>query len=45
MRLSSEDSILYYKLFLPLLEYVNKKYKVSKQLKSIVNAGHLNPSV
>lgn len=44
MRLSSEDGNLFYTIFLPLLEYVNNKYKVNKKLKSIVTAGSLNPS-
>lgn len=44
MRLSREDGNLFYTIFLPLLEYVNNKYKVNKNLKSIVTAGSLNPS-
>lgn len=32
MTLSREDGQLYYKLWLPLLDYVNKKYRVTGRL-------------
>lgn len=44
MRLSKDDSALFYSLFFPLLEYVNKKYKVNRKVKMIVNAKSLNPN-
>lgn len=43
MKLSEEDGKLYYKLWLPLLDYVNKKYGIRKDIKEMVNAGNLNP--
>ena len=39
MTLSQEDGELYYKLWLPLLDYVNKKYRVNRKLKSIDSKG------
>ncbi|MDC7286893.1 hypothetical protein NXH76_03690 [Blautia schinkii] len=43
MTLSKEDGNLYYKLWLALLDFVNKKYKVNKNLKKIEGAENLNP--
>lgn len=43
MRLSEEDSKLFYKLWLPLLDYVNKKYGVNENLPEMASAGGLNP--
>lgn len=44
MTLSKEDGQLYYKLWMPLLDYVNKKYGVKKNLKKIAEAKSLNPA-
>ena len=33
--LSKEDGKLYYKLWLPLLDYVNKKYKINCKIKDM----------
>ena len=44
MTLSQEDGQLYYKLWLPLLDYVNKKYRVNRKLKSIATAKELDPA-
>lgn len=44
MTLSQEDGQLYYKLWLPLLDYVNKKYCVNRKLKSIATAKELVPA-
>lgn len=44
MILSQEDGQLYYKLWLPLLDYVNSKYRVKRKLKNIASAKYLNPS-
>lgn len=38
MILSTEDAKLYYSLWKPLLDYVNKKYKVNDQLPQIAEA-------
>lgn len=43
MKLSEEDGKLYYKLWLPLLDYVNKKYGIRKNVKEMENAASLNP--
>ena len=43
MTLSEEDGKLYYALWLPLLDFVNKKYGVKKQLKKMDTAKSLNP--
>lgn len=43
MTLSEKDGQLFYKLWLPLLDYVNNKCKVNKKLKSMANAKSLNP--
>lgn len=44
MTLSKEDGELYYELFFPLLDYVNKKYGVKKELKKIENVPGLSLS-
>ena len=44
MTLSQEDGQLYYKLWLPLLDYVNKKYRINSKMKSIATAKSLNPA-
>ena len=44
MILSAEDGKLYYELWLPLLDFVNKKYGVNKKLKKIAGAKSLNPT-
>lgn len=43
MTLSVEDGQLFYKLWLPLLDYVNEKCKVNKKVKNMANAKRLNP--
>jgi len=42
MILSAEDGKLYYELWLPLLDFVNKKYEVNKKLKKIAGAQGLD---
>ncbi len=42
MRLSQEDGQLYYKLWLPLLDYVNKKYQINGNQKSMAMAERLD---
>ena len=44
MTLSHEDGQLFYKLWLPLLDFVNKKYKINSKLKSIATAKSLDPA-
>ncbi len=44
MILSPEDGQLYYKLWLPLLDYVNKKYKVNPNLRKMETARSLDPN-
>lgn len=44
MTLSKEDGQLYYRLWLPLLDYVNKKFGIRKRLKRMENASSLNPN-
>ena len=44
MTLSHEDGQLFYKLWLPLLDFVNKKYKINSKLKSIATAKRLDPA-
>lgn len=44
MKLSDKDGQLFYKLWLPLLDYVNKNYKVNKKLKNIAAAKSLEPA-
>ena len=43
MKLSEEDGRLYYDLWLPLLDYVNGKHGVRKEVKKMANASNLNP--
>lgn len=43
MTLSTEDAALFYKLWLPLLDYVNRKYKVNKKLRRMAEAKSLDP--
>ena len=44
MTLSQKDGQLYYKLWLPLLDYVNRKYQINSKLKSMATAKNLNPA-
>ncbi len=44
MTLSTEDGQLYYKLWFPLLDYVNEKYKVNENLAKMAEAKSLNPN-
>lgn len=44
MTLSDKDGRLFYQLWLPLLDYVNQKYKVNKKLKNITGAEALDPA-
>jgi len=43
MTLSQEDVKLYYRLWLPLLDFVNGKYRINRKLKSIATAKELDP--
>ena len=43
MTLSEKDGQLFYKLWLPLLDYVNEKCKVNKNVKDMANTKSLNP--
>lgn len=43
MTLSEQDGQLFYKLWLPLLDYVNEKCKVNKKVKNMANKKNLNP--
>lgn len=43
MTLSQEDGQLYYRLWMPLLDYVNGKYRINQKLKSMATAESLNP--
>ena len=43
MTLSKEDGQLYYQLWLPLLDYVNNKYKVNKKLSNMAESKDLDP--
>lgn len=43
MTLSEKDGQLFYKLWLPLLDYVNEKCKVNKNVKDMAHAKSLNP--
>ena len=45
MTLSEKDGQLFYKLWLPLLDYVNEKCKVNKNVKDMANAKSLDPQV
>ena len=44
MTLSGDDGKLYYKLWFPLLDFVNERCKVNKKLTSITDAERLNPT-
>ena len=44
MTLSEEDGKLYYQLWMPLLDFVNKKSKVAPKLKKMENASSLDPN-
>jgi len=41
--LSEEDGKLFYKLWFPLLDYVNKRFKVNKKLKKMTGVPSLDP--
>jgi len=43
MTLSQEDGQLYYKLWLPLLDFVNQKYHINEELENMATAKGLNP--
>lgn len=43
MKLSTEDGQLFYKLWLPLLDYVNEKYKVNEGAAKMAGAERMNP--
>lgn len=43
MKLSEKDGQLFYKLWMPLLDYVNKKYKINKKIKNMPKAKVLEP--
>lgn len=44
MTLSQEDGQLFYQLWLPLLDYVNERYHVCKDLKDMAAAKSLDPA-
>ncbi len=44
MTLSQEDGQLYYKLWLPLLDFVNRKYRINSRMKSMATAKGLDPA-
>ena len=44
MTLSQEDGQLYYRLWLPLLDFVNRKYRTSSKLKGITEKKGLDPA-
>ena len=44
MTLSQEDGQLYYKLWRPLLDFVNRTYGINKKLKNIAEAKNLDPA-
>ena len=44
MTLSQQDGQLYYRLWLPLLDFVNRKHRVNRKLKSIATAKELDPA-
>ena len=44
MTLSREDGQLYYKLWLPMLDFVNRKYRINRKLKNIATAKELDPA-
>lgn len=41
--LTPEDGQLFYKLWLPLLDFVNRKFQIDKRLKSMATAKILDP--
>lgn len=43
MTLSEQDGQLYYRLWLPLLDYVNQKCKINRKLKNMAEAKSLEP--
>lgn len=43
MTLSKEDGQLFYELWIPLLDYTNKKHKINKRLKNITRSTTLDP--
>ena len=44
MTLSQEDAQLFYSLWLPLLDFVNRKYRVNRKLKNLTVTRGLNPA-
>jgi len=44
MTLSKEDGQLFYKLWLPLLDYVNEKYSINTRMKHMAGAKSLYPN-
>ena len=44
MTLSQEDGQLYYKLWLPLLDFVNEKHKVNSKLQNMATAKAMDPN-
>lgn len=44
MTLSQEDGQLYYKLWMPSLDFVNETYVINKEIKDMANAKSLNPA-
>ena len=44
MTLSQEDGKLYYKLWMPLLDFVNRTYGTNKKLKNMAEAKNLDPA-
>lgn len=43
MTLSNEDGKLFYRLWLPLLDYVNERSKVKKSLRDMAHSMHIDP--
>lgn len=43
MTLSNEEGKLFYRLWLPLLDYVNERYKVKKSLCDMAHSMHIDP--
>lgn len=44
MTLSEKDGKLYYELWLPLLDFVNQKYRVNRKVKKMAGAQSLEPA-
>ena len=44
MTLSPEDAQLFYHLWLPLLDFTNRKYHINPRLKKITKASELHPA-